>query len=241
MNFKKSKGALLPFLLISILLHALLIKFCKINFNLKTENLFIELQYTKKSKQHTKSTPLNNTKTKKHSLKINSKHKNKKSKNKPKIKKQKAIRKITYNDNTKDKIKKSVKIINNKKFNEQKKETPIVTEISNSQHQKSSTSKNTNKPQNNKALSLYRKHIISIISKNIEYPYLAKKRGYEGRFVLELQIDNSGKLITYNIIEAKGKNILKKEIIKTISSIDYPKHNFKNLKIKIPIEFKLTS
>jgi protein TonB len=85
----------------------------------------------------------------------------------------------------------------------------------------------------------YKAKVINLISDNIKYPYIAKKRGYEGKFIFELIIDKKGKLIDYKIIEKNGKSVLEKSAIKTITSIKYPNHKSNIVKIKVPIVFKI--
>ncbi|WP_188020398.1 energy transducer TonB [Deferribacter autotrophicus] len=90
-----------------------------------------------------------------------------------------------------------------------------------------------------KIISIYRERVIRLISDKIEYPYIARKRGYEGYFLFQLSIDRDGNLVSYEVLKKDGKEILKKAAIKTLKAVRYPSHEYDKIEIKVPVLFKL--
>ncbi len=244
MNFK-FKGALLPFLIFSLILHILLLFKLNIDFNEKIKSDFYEISFQKIIKRNMQkkihvtnnSSKLKNTKISDKTAKNNIKHRIKKitvtrdiKKQNLKINKQQTKTQTPNINKTTSIIKKQNKTLNRLQSYSQN-ETTTPPEIT-----------NTNKTAlfaDEVYLDSYKSKIIKIISKHIKYPYIAKKRGYEGLFIFDLKINKFGKLISYKIKSEKGNKILKKTAIKSITSINYPKHDFSMLQVEIPIEFKL--
>ncbi len=117
-----------------------------------------------------------------------------------------------------------------------KKNAPLNKSISNG---KKKSSINTSK-----IISKYLFLIKEKIKKNTIYPLIARKRGIEGKTIVEFTILKNGKIKNFKIIKSSGFSILDKAAEKSIQkSIPFPsipkKLNKTSLKIRIPIEFAL--
>ncbi len=83
--------------------------------------------------------------------------------------------------------------------------------------------------------------IYRIIESNIEYPYIARKLGWEGKVVVSFILTNKGEIKNIHIEKSSGYKILDKNVIKCIKKCAklFPVPPI-TLKIKLPIVYKLT-
>jgi len=109
--------------------------------------------------------------------------------------------------------------------------------------QNSETPKNTenNNPSNKKRFSNTEFAIIKdIIQKNITYPILARKMGWEGEVLIKFKLCKNGEVHEITVEKSSGYQILDDNAIKTIKSVSYlfPKPD-EDIYIKIPIVYRL--
>ena len=232
-NFKL-KGTLFPFFAISIIAHLLILSFTHLNINYSVRNNFYNVIFLKNRhidgniKGNEKQSPGKNFKQEATTVKTMSHPEYSfQAKSQIALKKIKNIPKIQKDSLNKRGLKELAKI----KYYQASKSTSISTN--------KQLTVNNNSDINIKSINFYKENIIKLISDKIKYPYIAKKRGYEGSFLFELKIDKSGKLLSYSILKEQGNDILKKAAVKTILSINYPQHNFDKLNLEIPVIFKL--
>jgi len=84
-------------------------------------------------------------------------------------------------------------------------------------------------------------YIISkIVQKNISYPYIARKMGWEGRVVVSFILTKEGKINLLTVEKSSGYDVLDENAIKTIKKVSkyFPLPPL-DVKIKLPISYKL--
>ncbi len=84
-------------------------------------------------------------------------------------------------------------------------------------------------------------YIISkIVQKNINYPYVARKMGWEGRVIVSFILTKEGKINSLTIEKSSGYEILDENAIKTVKRVSgyFPIPPL-DVKIKLPISYKL--
>ncbi|MCD6489240.1 MAG: energy transducer TonB [Thermodesulfobacterium sp.] len=84
-------------------------------------------------------------------------------------------------------------------------------------------------------------YIISkIVQKNITYPYIARKMGWEGKVVVSFVLTKEGKISLLTIEKSSGYDVLDENAIKTIKKVSkyFPLPPL-DVKIKLPISYKL--
>ncbi|OSS41477.1 Ferric siderophore transport system, periplasmic binding protein TonB [Desulfurella amilsii] len=79
-----------------------------------------------------------------------------------------------------------------------------------------------------------------LIEKHLRYPYLARRNGYEGTVVLSFILQDSS-FKDINIVKSSGYSILDKSAIDAIKKIEPLVNINKNVKIVIPINFRLSN
>ncbi|MGB9743876.1 MAG: energy transducer TonB [Desulfurella sp.] len=79
-----------------------------------------------------------------------------------------------------------------------------------------------------------------LIEEHLKYPYLARRNSYEGTVVISFIIDN-GIIKDIEIVKSSGYSILDKSAIEAIKKIEPLVKLDKNVKIVIPINFKLNN
>ena len=168
-------------------------------------------------------------------LKTNSKSdKNISSTNKVETKQFQNIKHTSINDVNKIKIKKNdiEQIINNSQ-NQIKskfyKESNVNTKIT------SPTSKNI------KSRAKYK--IGTIENPHPEYPIIARKKGWQGRLILAVHIDQNGNVLNIHVKETSGYEILDRASVKTIRDWKFlpARHGNRYVEdsINIPVSFRL--
>ncbi len=82
--------------------------------------------------------------------------------------------------------------------------------------------------------------ISSIVQKNITYPHIARKMGWEGKVLLGIMLKEDGSLEDVKIVESSGYEILDKNALETIKRTCYlfPKPPVK-VYVVLPVAYKL--
>lgn len=77
----------------------------------------------------------------------------------------------------------------------------------------------------------------------VEYPHLARKKGLEGRTLIEVWLDENGKQIKQKIIQSSGHEILDTRALNTIKQWQFSRQMSQGEaiahRVQIPINFKL--
>ncbi len=82
-------------------------------------------------------------------------------------------------------------------------------------------------------------YIRDIITKNLSYPYMARKMGWEGRVTVSFVVSENGSASDIKIIESSGFDILDKNALKTVKKVSpFPKPPVK-AEVIIPIVYRL--
>jgi protein TonB len=82
-------------------------------------------------------------------------------------------------------------------------------------------------------------YIRDMIMKNISYPHMARKMGWEGRVVISFVVEESGRVEDIRVIESSGIGLLDKNAVQTIiKASPFPKPPIKAALI-IPVVYKL--
>ncbi|MDP2278545.1 MAG: energy transducer TonB, partial [Nitrospirota bacterium] len=82
-------------------------------------------------------------------------------------------------------------------------------------------------------------YIRDMIMKNISYPHMARKMGWEGRVVISFVVEESGRVEDIRVIESSGIGLLDKNAVQTIiKASPFPKPPVKAALI-IPVVYKL--
>ncbi len=91
----------------------------------------------------------------------------------------------------------------------------------------------------NRYLREHFEYIRALIQKNIVYPPRAKRMGWTGKVVVFFLITESGYTKNEKIIKSSGYDILDKNVVETIKSLEpYPKPPI-SAELKIPVTFNL--
>jgi len=96
----------------------------------------------------------------------------------------------------------------------------------------------------NEANISYGKTLWGAISKHKLYPRIAQMRGWQGEAIVELQLDNNGKLKSKKIIQSSGFDSLDKQALEMVEkAAPFPSLpealRSSNVRFKVPIPFKL--
>jgi TonB family protein len=93
-------------------------------------------------------------------------------------------------------------------------------------------------------LSWYEKHLIDSISKNLDYPRIAQILGQQGTVKIKLEIDKTGNLLSYNIVDKSVYPVLNNKVIEaTKNSAPFAeppsqlKNDSGNFTVTVPIQF----
>jgi protein TonB len=77
-----------------------------------------------------------------------------------------------------------------------------------------------------------------------EYPRLAKRRGYEGRVLLEVLVAGSGKVEDLRILESSGYDVLDRSAMKSVEGWLFEPGSIGGRKVdmwvRVPVRFELT-
>ena len=82
--------------------------------------------------------------------------------------------------------------------------------------------------------------ISSIVQKNINYPLIARRMGWEGEVLVSFVIDSYGELKELKVLKSCGYEILDREVLEAVkkSYKEFPKPPV-TVVIKLPVSFKL--
>ncbi|HHS48369.1 MAG TPA: energy transducer TonB [Desulfurella acetivorans] len=80
-----------------------------------------------------------------------------------------------------------------------------------------------------------------LIEKHLRYPYLARRNGYEGTVVVSFIILQDSSFKDINIVKSSGYSILDKSAIDAIKKIEPLVNIHKEVKIVVPIDFRLSN
>lgn len=79
-----------------------------------------------------------------------------------------------------------------------------------------------------------------LIEKNLDYPYIARRNGYQGKVVVSFVIDN-GAFKDILVVKSSGYAILDKTALEAVKKIEHYVNISKNVKIVLPINFTLNT
>lgn len=83
-------------------------------------------------------------------------------------------------------------------------------------------------------------YIRDLIMKNIAYPRIARKMGWEGKVVISFVIKEDGSVDNIRVVESCGNNVLDKDAIETVKrAVPFPKPPVR-AEIVIPVVYRLT-
>jgi len=241
--------ALLVSLVLSVLVHLLL--FCipyKINVDVNSnKSKFIRVSFIETEKNKTRA---NNqiVKSKIGEKKLIKENKPINPTEKPKNSKSKNISKKRLDITSKNKIKNKIYLFEMNKGNENitnnetiaKKDNNKNNKLINSQLKLTSTKKRSSK----KAIyEEYResnyKNIQKNIQKNLYYPDIARKMGWEGDVLLTFTVCKNGKIEEIEISKSSGYKILDKSAVRVIEKISPLPKTPEKIILQIPIYYKL--
>ena len=85
----------------------------------------------------------------------------------------------------------------------------------------------------------------SQLAERFEYPWLARKRGWQGQLTLSLHIDHTGAVSQWRVARTSGHNVLDRSALKAARQIDrLPQADQlldgKSLNLSIPVRYQLT-
>ena len=96
-------------------------------------------------------------------------------------------------------------------------------------------------PENSKSSAKYK--IGTIQNPHPEYPMIARKKGWQGRLLLNVHVSKDGNVININVVKTSGFEILDKISVKTIRDWKFIPARIGKKKIEdnlnIPVSFKL--
>lgn len=82
------------------------------------------------------------------------------------------------------------------------------------------------------------------LASNFEYPWLARKRGWQGQVTLSLQVDNNGDLSNWQVSTTSGYGVLDRSALKAAKAIQHLPEaedllNGQSLNLMIPVRYQL--
>ncbi|MGA1847091.1 energy transducer TonB [Deferribacter abyssi] len=85
----------------------------------------------------------------------------------------------------------------------------------------------------------YSNYVRKYICEKIKYPGIARRRGIEGKIVVEFYINTTGSVININLLESSGFSILDNAVLSFLEKTKFEKKPKKQLYFKLPIQFSL--
>jgi len=84
--------------------------------------------------------------------------------------------------------------------------------------------------------------ITQIIHRNISYPYIARKMGWEGKVIISFILTKDGKISLLTVEKSSGYRVLDENAVDTIKKVSkyFPTPPL-DVKIKIPITYKISN
>lgn len=92
----------------------------------------------------------------------------------------------------------------------------------------------------------YKRMLLAAMNKHKKYPRIAKSRGWQGKVIIQFNLDRNGNILSKKIIQSSGHNALDKAAIKMAEkAAPFPKPpsilSGDSFNIKVPVPFKLKS
>jgi len=82
-------------------------------------------------------------------------------------------------------------------------------------------------------------YIRDIITKNLTYPYMARKMGWSGRVTVSFIVSESGDVMDIKILESSGFDLLDRNAVETVKKVSpFPKPPWR-IEVIIPIVYRL--
>ena len=83
-------------------------------------------------------------------------------------------------------------------------------------------------------------YIKQLLQRNLKYPNIARRMGWEGKVVVRFIIACNGSVRSIEVVETSGKALLDKNAVDVIKkAVPFPKHNIET-KVLIPIVYSLS-
>ncbi len=92
----------------------------------------------------------------------------------------------------------------------------------------------------------YKRLLLAAMNRHKKYPRIAKSRGWQGKVIIQFNLDRNGNILSKNIIQSSGHKSLDKAALKMAEkAAPFPKPpsvlQGDRFNIKVPIPFKLKS
>jgi len=86
----------------------------------------------------------------------------------------------------------------------------------------------------------YMANVVSMIEAGKEYPYMARKKGYEGLVTIAVVIGAEGHLISAEFVKSSGYGLLDRDAMKLVKSV-FPVENLSGneINMEIPVRYQL--
>lgn len=90
----------------------------------------------------------------------------------------------------------------------------------------------------------YKRMLLAAMNRHKKYPRIAKSRGWQGKVIIQFNLDRNGNILTKSVVQSSGHKSLDKAAIKMAEkAAPFPKPpsvlQGDNFNIKVPIPFKL--
>lgn len=92
----------------------------------------------------------------------------------------------------------------------------------------------------------YKRMLLAAMNKHKKYPRIAKNRGWQGKVIIQFNLDRNGNILSKKVIQTSGHNALDKAAIKMAEkAAPFPRPpsvlQGDSFNIKVPVPFKLKS
>jgi len=83
-------------------------------------------------------------------------------------------------------------------------------------------------------------YIKQLLQKNLKYPLVARRNGWEGRVIIAFVIACDGRVKSIEIVETSGRALLDRNAVDVVKrTVPFPKHNIET-RVIIPIVYSLS-
>ena len=83
-------------------------------------------------------------------------------------------------------------------------------------------------------------YIKKIIEKNIKYPPMARRMGWQGKVVVSFIVCSNGKVESLQVVESSGHAQLDKNALQTVKQVEPFPHPPVRVKLVLPVTYKIT-
>ncbi len=92
----------------------------------------------------------------------------------------------------------------------------------------------------------YKRMLLAAMNKHKKYPRIAKSRGWQGKVIIQFNLDRNGNILSKQIIQSSGHHSLDKAALKMAEkAAPFPRPpsvlQGDSFNIKVPVPFKLKS